>query len=120
MSDIEIDKLLEIANQEGDSNSESSSNNITNKSVYDFIKAFNIASGETKVPNYMIFFKYITYKRERNEAGKCGKTEFFRHFKKEFNQVRSNSCRYYLLNECFELSEEGLRKAEAYDKKNQR
>lgn len=112
---MNLEDLLKVASSEEDSEIQE----IGDRSVRRFVKDFQITYGEIKVPTYVIYYNYIKWVKNLNLT-KVGKTEFFRQFKREFDQKRSKSCRYYMLNECFNLSEEAMDRALDYDKKYQR
>lgn len=87
------------------------------RSVLKFIQKFQIQVGKCKVPTYKIYHDYLVNTDSRY---KLSKVEFFRQFNKYFDRVRHGSQRFYLLNDCFDLSQNSLEKAKRYDEKKQR
>jgi len=60
-----------------------------------FIQYFGLIRGMQKVPNYVLYYLYrVKYKIY---GKKVKLTEFFRHFKKHFEDRRSGNQRYYLI-----------------------
>ena len=117
MSNTTLDELLEKIDQlekGGVEAAPSVEEKQTARSVMEFIQTFEIMQGDTRVPNYKIFYDYISW--DRFQSTKLSKTEFFRQFGKYFDSGRGNKGRYYLLDEnSFDLSEESLTKAKNYD-----
>ena len=87
-----------------------------NKDVERFIKKLNIQPGENKVPTYVIYYTFTTWANE-NWTRKWRPTEFFRTFKKHFEQKRTGRQRYYMLNDALDLSPEFEKKANKYYQK---
>ena len=82
-----------------------------NKSVKAFAEKLGIQSGDIKVPTYKIFYEYYVKWTSRNRADKIGRHAFFREFNKIFQSYRNGRQRYYWLNDCFDMSEEEMKKA---------
>lgn len=81
-----------------------------------FIKAKKIAPGPIRVPIYKIMYEF--YKWDGAAYGeKCSATELGRHFTKYFDRERSGKYRYYMLNNCFDMSKEAMKKAKRYYRK---
>jgi hypothetical protein len=111
---LTLDELLELMEEAGDSIE--SLVDSTERSVKKFIKEHNITPGQTKVPSYVIFYHYRRV--WRLQGNKVNKIVFFRNFNKLFDQYRTKSTRYYLLNEgIFDLSQEDLNEAKESDKR---
>lgn len=91
-----------------------------NKDVLAFIRKFNLAPGDNKTPNYVIYYHFALWANKTNWRKVWGKEEFFRTFKKHFQQKRSGNQRFYLINDGLDLSEETYIKAKKYDKKHQK
>lgn len=84
------------------------------RSLHEFIKEFGVASGKTRVPNYVIFYNYMNW---QPHGKKLSKIQFFRNFNKYFTQKRDNSTRYYLLKQgTFEINSESKQHAKEYNK----
>lgn len=86
------------------------------KKEYEQMNAFilekEIYPGNIRIPTYKIYYEYVTHFKEP----KLSKIEFFRTFSQHFKSTRDGIGRYYLLNSCFDLSEEAMQKALLYDK----
>jgi len=74
--------------------------------VLAFIRTFMIQPGEIRVPTYKIYHEYFVKWTGRRRMDKLGRHSFFKVFKKYFKLVRWGYQRYYLLNNCFDLSNE--------------
>lgn len=81
------------------------------KTVINFIQDFQITRGDIKVPTYLIFFEYYNNFSRHARNRKYKRNAFFRLFSEHFEQVRTCNQRYYLLNDCFDLSKENLERA---------
>lgn len=89
--------------------------------VFAFISKNNIRAGLDRVPNYVIFFTYMTKYKLSVGNEKVSKIYFFRLFSKKFESRRVGKQRYYALDKSqFDLSREGLIEAKAYDEKYER
>lgn len=91
-----------------------------NETVLAFIRAKSITSGLVRVPTYKIFHEYQVMWTARNRNDKIGRTGFFRIFSRYFEQIRTGKQRYYLLNDCFDMSEESMKRAENHKNVNKR
>lgn len=89
-----------------------------NKSIDSFVRKYEIARGETKVPNYLIYYIYVT-NPSMNSAFKVSKPAFFRHMSTEFATYRHGAQRFYLINWNVEVTPELKQRAKAYDRKYQ-
>lgn len=95
----EIEKLLEIMEAEGESidfTPDPVEPLIIPKSIKKFIDKREIKRGTLRVSTHQIYSEYRNFVSRRTEF--CGKTEFFRHFSKLFEQKRTKKQRYYLLD----------------------
>jgi hypothetical protein len=118
MSESSIDELFRLLEEEQrnkEDPKESLKKGYENKDVLRFIRKFKLAPGENKVPTYLIYHQYKIWQRTVWKAP-WGKEEFFRTFKKYFEQRRTGNQRYYLLNEGLDLSKEAYEKAKKYEK----
>jgi len=88
-------------------------------SVEAFIKKFKIKPGPFKVPTHVIYYLYSKYITINNNYIRCKKEEFFRTFKKHFEQIRTGRQRYYLINDGLELSNTIYEKAEKHKRSYQ-
>lgn len=93
-----------------------------NSQVLRFIRHHQLAPGDNKVPTYLIYYHYIKWfpRVRTNEAKHWGKEEFFRTFKKHFEQRRNGNQRFYMINDGLDLSDETYEKAKKYDTKWQK
>lgn len=89
--------------------------------VEKFILEMKITAGETKVPTYTIFYKYVLWKKKR---GMLSRNAFFRQFQKHFEKTPTDDGIAYRLNpDQFDLTTDGYFKArnqlrrERYDRK---
>ena len=90
-----------------------------NRDALRFIRKFGIERGEIKVPTYVIYYHFMKW--HHTQFGKLwGKEEFFRTFKKYFEQKRSGNQRFYMINDALDLSDETYEKAKKYDTKWQK
>lgn len=104
-SSYDVDSLLSILGKDSKESEPSSES-----PVEQFVKKFNIkADSSCKQPTYVIYYTY-----KELFKGNLSKTAFFRQFNKLFKQVRNGSQRYYKVSGSFDLSYEGLTKAEEY------
>lgn len=109
-SQLTSEELLKIANNEPDI----INIRLDHSNVIEFIKEYNIESGEEKVPNYKIYFDYCNKWLPRGL--KISKIGFFRKFKKAFSQKRINNVRYYLIKQgVFDTTEDSLNEAKLFD-----
>lgn len=107
MSDYNINDLLKILGEEGATEAPSCPSEIEK-----FIANFNIRnSKDIRIPNYII---YYTYKEVF--GGTMSKIHFFREFKKKYEQKRVGKQRRYAISGKFDLSREGLIRAEYFEK----
>lgn len=107
MSDYNVEDLLKIVGEEGVEKAPSFSSELE-----EFIATFNIRpSKSNKVPTYIIYYTY----KEVFE-GKMSKVEFCRQLKKLFKQKRTGKQRSYCISGDFDLSREGLIRAEYFEK----
>lgn len=110
MSDYTIEDLLSLLDEE---EPEKAPLVVYESKIGEFIAEMRIIDGVDRIPNYMI---YYTYKEVF--GGELSKIEFFRQFNKEFTQVRTGKQRCYMLDgDIFDLSREGILKAEYHNKK---
>lgn len=121
----ELQKLIEqevLKNKKQDVNQQPSvtPKKRENKDVLAFIRKFNIAPGENKVPNYVIYHQFALWANSTNWRKVWGKEEFFRTFKNHFEQKRSGNQRFYLINDGLDLSDEMYERAKKYDQKHQK
>lgn len=116
LNDLTIDQLLGLL---GDSDSnESLISKKKKSSSRKFTIDFKITPGTTKIPNYIIFYHYR--RSWRPYEVKDSKIGFFRDFNEFFESGRTNSYRYYLIDntkEVFDLSDEGIALAKEYDRR---
>ena len=84
--------------------------------VLRFIKSHGLQKGEIRVPSYRIYYCFIKW-APQNWSKTWGNTEFFRIFKKQFEQKRTGRQRYYLLNTPIDETKEYEEKAKAYYQK---
>ncbi|NJN50297.1 MAG: hypothetical protein HC798_03975 [Polaribacter sp.] len=108
------DELLRLLEEEESKSSSPSLKSKENSSVMFFIKKFNVTPGDFKVPTYVIYFHYRTWRMSIGKKS-SGKEEFFRTFKKHFKQKRSGNQRFYMINNSLDISPELKVKAKHYD-----
>ncbi len=116
-------KLFELLEEEQTKGNAVLSSNQTagereNKDVLKFIRKLGIEPGTNKVPTYMIYYQFAQW-HQTQWRNLWGKEEFFRTFKKHFEQKRSGNQRFYMINDALDLSDEMYEKAKRYDKKYQ-
>lgn len=109
--EYDLHDLLELIEE---TDSEKSPDLRPKKELQDFYDKYKVRDGLDRIPNYVIYYTYkIKYK------GYMSKIEFFRQFKKDFNQVRTGKQRCYLLDaESFDMSREGKLEASFFNKDN--
>lgn len=116
-------KLFELLEEEQNANavptSLPTSGERENKDVLKFIRKFDLQPGSNKVPTYMIYYHFAQWHRGQWRS-LWGKEEFFRTFKKHFEQKRSGNQRFYMINDALDLSEEMYEKAKKYEQKWQK
>ena len=115
--DKDLAKLIEIALQEPDTLTPSQDIGFDltdiHRAVKRFILELKIIPGSTKVPNFLIYYYYMTNKTSPN---KLSKQEFFRNFNKIFKSIRTSKTRYYLVNDgIFDISKDMVVKTKKYD-----
>lgn len=114
---LSIDELVKIAENAKSKNERVRGETTLHKSVDRFIKEFNVTSGITYVPNYVIFYTYRVRWQGMVADQKTNKIVFFRTFNKRFKQKRIGKQRRYLLDgSVFDLTREGLEEAKHYDR----
>ncbi len=110
MADLSIQELLQIVQERDSIKGPDLVTTSKPTELGDFISEFNIRTGLTRIPNYVIFFTY-----KHTYGGELSKVAFFRQFKKDFIQRRTGTQRVYLLDEAsFDMSREGLIEAKAF------
>lgn len=116
-------KLFELLEEEQKANtvptSTQASGERENKDVLKFIRKFDLKPGSNKVPTYMIYYQFAQW-HQKQWRNLWGKEEFFRTFKKHFEQKRSGNQRFYMINDALDLSEEMYEKAKKYEQKWQK
>lgn len=85
--------------------------------VFRFIKSLKIQPGNNRVANYKIYYEFTKWRGTGRDS--VSKREFFLYFSTEFESKRSGAQRYYLLNDCFDLSKEAMKKAWNHGKRYQ-
>ena len=118
MADESLTELFKLLNEEQEkinNSPETHEKNRTNKDVLRFIRKFQIAPGENRAPTYLIYHQYKDWQKSTWKKP-WGKEEFFRTFKKYFQQKRSGNQRCYMINESLDLSKEAYEKAKKYEK----
>jgi hypothetical protein len=115
MSDYDLDDLLSLINEKDSEKGPSVVLEALGE-IEQFCNEMKIFAGVDKVPNHVIYYTYKdVYK------GDLSKIEFFRRFKKIFKQVRTGKQRRYLLDsEGFDMSREGMIKAEFFEKEQKK
>lgn len=113
IKNLNTEELVEIA---GSSSPKKRDNKTT--TVDRFIRRLGITRGSKRVPNYLIYYIYMTQHSEVH-ANKVNKIPFFRHFGQEFEQVRWGKQRFYLIDWPIEVTKELLERAKSYDRKYQ-
>ena len=107
-----LDELLELMKEEAAKRDESQKAELN--SCEKFIKKNGITKGLERVPNYVIFYTYMTNFKDKSKESKH---QFFRLFNPHFEQKRTGKQRVYMLDgKSFDLTREGLLKAKDYDK----
>jgi hypothetical protein len=90
-----------------------------NVNVQKYIERMGFKPGTLAVPTCVIFHHYRAIYDQTHDKAKATKPVFFRTFSKHIPSCRKNHQRYYLLNEdSFELTEELINTARAYDKQH--
>lgn len=117
MSDIDKNELLDLLREEQEKGSSLKIPKVKkeNKDVLRFIKRFELVPGQKKVPTYLIYYQYKEWQRSTWKKP-WGKEEFFRTFKKHFEQKRSGNQRFYMIEGNLDLSKEAYDKAKKYEK----
>ena len=84
--------------------------------VKDFIREYCITDGPTSVPSFKIYYDYC--KRWNPHGNKLSKIQFFRVFNKVHKVKRTNTIRYYNLNQGeFNLEKDSLDEAKRFDER---
>lgn len=86
---------------------------VSEKQIVQFIRDLKIKEGKYRIPNYALYYKYA--RDWQPKGGKLTKIGFLRGFSQIFEQKRTNSLRYYLLNVRF--TKEFIETAKEWDKK---
>lgn len=110
MSDYSLEDLLNIV---GESGSDQEPTPTYSSELDRFYGEFKIAEGENRIKNYIIFYTY-----KEVFGGELSKIEFFRQFNKRFKSQKFRTGRergYKLDGNSFDLSREGLIKAEFFE-----
>lgn len=110
MSDYTADELLDLLNRRASEKEAPSSS----YPLEDFIREFDIKKGVDRIPTFVIHYTYA-----ESFGGKLSKIEFFRQFNKRFKdcKARTGKQRVYKLDgSSFDLSREGLIRAEYFAK----
>ena len=96
--------LLEEEQTKGNAvpSSTASTDGRENKDVLKFIRKLNIQPGPNKVPTYMIYYQFAQW-HQTQWRNLWGKEEFFRTFKKHFEQKRSGNQRFYMINDALDF-----------------
>ena len=111
MSDYSLKDLLLLLDEE-DSEKGPQVSSAPLGIIEQFCADMKIFAGVDRIKNFVI---YYTYKEVY--GGELSKIEFFRKFNKIFTQVRTGKQRCYLLDaDSFDMSREGLIKAEFFEK----
>ena len=89
--------------------------------LLEFIQENDLAAGKITVPNYAIFYFYMTMWRPSSKV-KLSKIAFFREFNKHFTSTRTKSTRQYMLstgisNNQRDFNEEAKENNKRYDRK---
>lgn len=117
MKEKSVDELLKLV-EEAEKKQEDSSK-FTSKDkphVKRFIEDLDIKTGVERVSTSVIFHAYIMKWKGQSREKKLKKIEFFRQFKRYFNQTRTGKQRYYLLDpQSFDLTREGILEANHYN-----
>lgn len=110
MSDYSANELLDLLNRRA------SEKEVPSYPLEEFIQSFDIKKGVDRIPNFVIFYTY-----RESFGGKLSKIEFFRQFNKRFKdcKARTGKQRVYKLDkDSFDLTREGLIRAEYFEKEN--
>lgn len=108
MSDYKVEDLLSIIGN----GSKSEPEPLSETELETFIRKHDIEAGTDRIPNYIIWYTY-----KAKFQGSLSKVEFFRQFKKKFEQKRTGQQRVYMLNcNSFDLTHEGKVEAEFFNK----
>jgi hypothetical protein len=103
----EVAELLKIIGEDS-----KESKPIFDSKLGEFISKFNIEKGLDRIPNYVLWYTYKAVFK-----GTMSKIAFFRAFKPDFEQRRTGKQRVYMLNkDSFDLSHEGVTRAEFFNK----
>ncbi len=110
-----VEDLLKLL-EESDESPASSVDKVDKTKIDDFIGAYFITEGPCRIPTHVIYYTYkVKY------GGDLSKIEFFRQFKKKFEQRRTGRQRVYMLDESsFDMSREGLIEAEFFAESHKR
>jgi hypothetical protein len=116
MNDIDLDELKNLIEREEESKKPSAQpKERENKDVLKFIRDTQLAPGNNKIPTFVIYYVFTRWNL-KHWRRRWRKEEFFRTFKKHFEQKRSGNQRYYMINDAIEVTKELYEKAEKYDK----
>lgn len=85
------------------------------KRVLRYIKKLGIEHGSSRIPNFVIYNHYCN--EFEPTANKLSYIEFFRNFKKIFQQRRNYRTRYYMLNSgIYKLDGENINESKEFRK----
>lgn len=113
MNTPDLEELLELLEKKTE---EKKAEKSESDSCKRFIQKNNVVKGLDRVPNYVIYYTYRKHYKAKLGEEKWSKVHFFRIFNKYFDQVRTGRQRYYELDgKTFDLTREGLLKAQKYD-----
>jgi hypothetical protein len=116
MSNIDLDELNKLIEQEEELKKPTvQPKERENKDVLKFIRDHQLTPGENKVPTYVIYYVFTRWTLKKWKR-RWKKEEFFRTFKKHFEQKRHGNQRFYMVNDAIELTDELYEKAKKYDK----
>ena len=111
MSNHTVNDLLKILGKDS-----SESEPISTSKIDGFIKQFNLEKGLDRIPTYIIFYTY-----KEVFKGELSKVEFFRQFSKLFEKKRTGKQRVYLLSSSsFDMTREGIIRADFHNRKEKK
>lgn len=120
MSNIDLDKLLEIASKEEKGQLDTVVPDGKKSKYYNdvvkYIKKNQIRSGEIRIPVYRLMYSYYV-ENATHSSLKASRIEFGRIMSKFFKTSRSGKYRYYLLEPFCDMSKETMKKAKKYYRK---
>jgi hypothetical protein len=116
LNNKDIDQLLELANQPAEKKVKVKKTPAWHTEIDQFITECNIDNGKTRIPSYIVYYRYVLHKKIRL----IPRLKFLRYFKTKFEKTRTVDGIGYLLSpKGFDLSPQFFFKARAFLRKEQ-